>query len=51
MKIPEQELNYLIDDEKKANENYLKLGLPNLAKDELKHYHYLLNLRKQWYGY
>lgn len=49
--IEENKLNALIEDEKMAHAEYKKLKLPNLAKDELKHYHFLLRKRKEWYGY
>jgi hypothetical protein len=51
MNVTEEQLNYLIDDEKKAFEEYKRLGYASLASDELRHYHFLLKKRKTLYGY
>lgn len=51
MRLTLQKLNELILDEQKASEEYKALGFNNLARDELKHYHFLLKKRKQLYGY
>jgi rubrerythrin len=37
MKLTEKKLKFLIKDEKKASKMYRKLGLPKIAKDEVKH--------------
>jgi hypothetical protein len=51
MNISEEELNSLIEDEKKGFITYSKLGLDNIARDEKKHHEFLKKLRKQSYGY
>ena len=40
-KLTKKKLEYFIKDEKNANKEYLKYGLPNLAKDERKHKKFL----------
>jgi len=37
LKLTEKKLRCLIKDEKQASQEYRKLGLPSLAKDEAKH--------------
>jgi hypothetical protein len=41
MRLTKHKLKYLIADEKKASKEYYKLGLPNLAKDESRHFKFL----------
>jgi hypothetical protein len=50
MEITEEQINTWLDDEKKGFAEYSKAGLPNLAKDEAKHYNYLKKLKQQNYG-
>lgn len=50
-KISEAQVNAYLEDELKAHEEYNKIGATSLAKDELRHYHYWLRRRKEWYGY
>lgn len=50
-KVSESQLNFLIDDEMKAHNEYKSYGFSKLASDELRHYHFLLKKRKEWYGY
>lgn len=47
VKISTERLDYLIEDEWKAYNEYKSLGLNNLAKDELKHYNFLKKLREK----
>lgn len=51
MKITEEKINALIEDEKNAHIEYKQLGLNNLSRDEGKHHAFLLKLRKKLYGY
>ena len=51
MKPDEQRLNALIEDEMMAHKEYKSYNFTELARDELKHYQFLLKLRKQKYGY
>jgi len=50
-KISEEKINEMIRDENLGYEEYKSYGLNNLARDEKKHYNYLIKLRKKWYGY
>jgi hypothetical protein len=36
-KLSVKQINYFLKDEKKANAEYRRVGLPGLAKDEAKH--------------
>ncbi len=51
MKISEEKLNSLIEDEKNAHVEYKQLRLNKLSSDEGRHHAFLLKLRKKWYGY
>ena len=42
--IPKEKLKELMDDEQKGFEEYKKLGLNSLARDEKRHYNYLKRL-------
>lgn len=46
-KLTSEKLDALIEDENMAYQEYTRLGLNNLAKDELKHYHFLLKLKRK----
>ena len=46
MKLTPKKLKYFIADEKKANKEYRKYGLPNLARDEAKHRRFLIKRLK-----
>lgn len=50
MSLTQDQLDSLIKDEWNAYKEYTRLGLPNLAKDELKHYNFLKKLKKQRFG-
>jgi rubrerythrin len=47
MKPSKKKLEYFIKDEKHANKEYRKYGLPNLARDEAKHRRILTRLLKK----
>jgi len=47
MKLTKSKLKYFIADEKKAVKEYRKYGLPNLAKDEVKHRRFLIKKLKK----
>lgn len=47
MKPSVKKLKYFIKDEKAANKEYRKYGLPNLARDEAKHRRILTRLLKK----
>lgn len=47
MKPSVKKLKYFIKDEKHASKEYIKYGLPNLAKDERKHRRILLRKLKK----
>ena len=47
MKPSKKKLEYFIKDEKKASKEYIKYGLPNLARDERKHRKYLARMLKK----
>jgi hypothetical protein len=42
IKLTKTKVKYFIADEKKANAEYRKYGLPNLARDEAKHRKFLI---------
>lgn len=48
-RISRKKLNYFIEDEKKAVEEYSKAGLPNLAREEAGHLAFLKNLGRMKY--
>jgi hypothetical protein len=47
MKLTKAKIKYFMADEKMATKEYLKYGLPNLAKDEAKHRKFLLGKLKK----
>lgn len=52
MKISEEEVNALIEDERKARDDYERMGFPRLASDENRHFKFWLKYRKLHYkGY
>jgi hypothetical protein len=46
-KLTKKKIAYFIKDEKKANREYRKYGLPNLARDEAKHRKFLIKKLKK----
>jgi hypothetical protein len=46
-KLTNRKLDALIKDEREASKEYMKLGLPNLAKDESKHLKFLQSEKKR----
>jgi len=47
MKLTNEKLDDLIEDEKQAHEEYTRLGLHSLARDELRHYKFLKRLKEK----
>jgi hypothetical protein len=50
-KISESQVNAFIEDERKASEEYSRIGANKLASDEARHHRFWLNYRKRVYGY
>jgi hypothetical protein len=46
MRPTKRQLDYFIEDEKKAVKEYAKAGLPKLAGEEARHLKYLKKLRR-----
>jgi len=44
-KLTKKQINYFIRDERKAVREYKELGLPGLAKDELRHENFFKMLK------